>query len=194
MKLGNNRREYGKLSSDWQKQTMTESVPEREELDTEFEPEPSYLAPATEFRATGPSDDFASVIGAESSWQGNFSTEGSVRVEGTVSGEIRAAGTVFISNGAEVKATVYGHFVIIAGSFDGKLYCTERLELQPSSKIKGAIHTKALSVGEGAFIDGEIHMGDVKDFAAIEPVSAAVPSRNGDKEKSAARASGTGDS
>lgn len=193
MKLGN-RREYGKLtSSDWQKRTpeVVEETEEEFEVE-EVQPEPSYLSRIAELRpSTSPSDDYASVIGAESAWQGNFSSEGSIRIDGKVSGEIRAAGTVLISTGAEVKATVYGNFVIVAGSFDGKLYCTERLELQPSSRIKGAIHTKALSVGEGAFIDGEIHMGDVKDLADAEPVgAAATPSRNGDKDNAPAR---TGD-
>jgi cytoskeletal protein CcmA (bactofilin family) len=193
VKLGSNRREYGKLSSDWQKRAPEDAAdePVAELEDETAAPEPSYLSRLTEARPVAmPSDEFSSVIGAESTWQGNFGTEGSVRIDGKTSGEIRAAGTVFISNGAEVKATVYGNFVIIAGSFDGKLYCTERLELHPSSKIKGAIYTKALSVGEGAFIDGEIHMGDVKDFAATEPVAAATPHRNGEsKERASARAS-----
>ena len=34
----------------------------------------------------------------------------------------------------------------------------ECLALEPSSRIKGSIRTKRLSVGDGAFIDGEIHM------------------------------------
>jgi cytoskeletal protein CcmA (bactofilin family) len=192
LKIGN-RREYGKLtSSDWQKRVPEEAVETEEEFEVEeVQSEPSYLSRIAELRPSmAASDDYASVIGAESVWQGNFSSEGSIRIDGKVSGEIRAAGTVLISTGAEVKATVYGNFVIVAGSFDGKLYCTERLELQPSSRIKGAIHTKALSVGEGAFIDGEIHMGDVKEVLDTEPVSASTPHRNGDKEKTTTR---TGD-
>src|SRR5438445_2186905 len=105
-------------------------------------------------------EDFASILGAGSSWTGNLNSEGSVRLDGEISGEINAAGTVLISEGARVNAKIEAKFVIVAGSFDGQIFCAERLELQASSRIKGSIKTKRLSVGDGAFIDGEIHMVD----------------------------------
>lgn len=190
MKLGN-RREYTKLSTDWNKRTEEGEAPEDDFADDYQEPEiqpvPSYTSRSFE-PAPAPSnalsEDYSSVIGAESAWNGNFSTDGNVRVDGNVLGEVKATGTVFISNGADVKATVYGKYVVIAGSFDGNLYCSERLELQPESRTKGVIHTKILSVGEGAFIDGEIHMGETSDLDSAEPLaSAAKPSRNGSASK-----------
>jgi cytoskeletal protein CcmA (bactofilin family) len=183
MKLGN-RREYTKLSTDWNKRDDQEED-STEDFSADYqEPDvqavPSYTSRTMDASpANALAEDYASVIGAESAWNGNFSTEGNVRIDGNVLGEVKATGTVFINNGADVKATVYGKYVVIAGSFDGNLYCSERLELQPESRIKGAIHTKSLSVGEGAFIDGEIHMGDVSDLDSAEPISASKPSRNG---------------
>ncbi|HUF53943.1 MAG TPA: polymer-forming cytoskeletal protein [Dehalococcoidia bacterium] len=189
MKLGN-RREYTKLSTDWNKRGEGEAPEGADFADDYQEPEiapvPSYTRSldASPIAASAMSDDYSSVIGAESAWNGNFSTDGNIRIDGNVLGEVKATGTVFINNGADVKATVYGKYVIIAGSFDGNLYCSERLELQPESRIKGIIHTKALAVGEGAFIDGEIHMGDVADLDGSEVVaSASRSSRNGGARK-----------
>jgi cytoskeletal protein CcmA (bactofilin family) len=192
MKLGN-RREYTKLSTDWNKREDDDAPDEDFSADykePELPPVPSY--PTRSSLDTAPlssmnvmSDDYTSIIGAESAWNGNFSTDGNVRIDGNVLGEVKATGTVFISNGADVKATVYGKFVVIAGAFDGNLYCSERLELQPESRTRGVIHTKALSVGEGAFIDGEIHMGDVSELDTAQPVSAGRTSRNGSGRKEA---------
>src|SRR2546428_3331648 len=116
--------------------------------------------------AAGP-EDYSSILGAGSNWNGNLSTEGSVRLDGEVSGEIKAAGTVLISEGARVDAKIEASFVIVAGSFDGQILCAEWLELQASSRIKGSIKTKRLSVGDGAFIYGEIRM--VEDGAVLTP-------------------------
>jgi cytoskeletal protein CcmA (bactofilin family) len=193
MKLGN-RREYTKLSTDWNKREEegTDAAEFADEYqEPEIAPVPDFSRPlsASPIAASAMSDDYSSVIGAESAWNGNFSTDGNIRIDGNVLGEVKATGTVFINNGADVKATVYGKYVIIAGAFDGNLYCSERLELQPESRIKGIIHTKALSVGEGAFIDGEIHMGDVADMDGAEHVaSSSRSSRNGGSRKESVEA------
>lgn len=186
MKLGG-RREYGKINS-WSTRTKEVDVTEEEPMDEYSEEAPAVEAPTYTPRAMNlapdaPSDDYASIIGPESTWNGNLTTEGSIRIEGNVLGEVRATGTVFISDSADVRATVYGKFVIVAGAFDGNLYCSERLELQPESRIKGAINTKSLAVAEGAFIDGEIHMGEVEDFATSPLEAAARPSGNGRGKK-----------
>jgi cytoskeletal protein CcmA (bactofilin family) len=193
MKLGN-RREYTKLNTDWNKRD--EEAPESGDFaddyqEPEIAPVPSYSRSVdpSPMAASPMSDDYSSVIGAESAWNGNFSTDGNIRIDGNVLGEVKATGTVFINNGADVKATVYGKFVVVAGSFDGNLYCSERLELQPESRIKGIIHTKSLSVGEGAFIDGEIHMGEVADLDGSEHVaSTSRSSRNGGSRKESVEA------
>ena len=185
MKLGN-RREYGKLNSDWAKRHNDDELPADEYVEAadDVDAQPVSFTPrALDPLPAMPSSDFASVIGAETTWKGNVSSDGSIRIDGIAQGEIRATDTVLISSGADVKATIYGKYVIIAGSFDGDVFCSERLELQPQSKIKGAIRTKALSVGEGAFIDGEIHMGEVDEHTASGPLSAGGRhSRNGGKK------------
>jgi cytoskeletal protein CcmA (bactofilin family) len=177
LKLGNNRR-YGQLprNTDWQDKAV-EFDPELEEATTEAAAPASAADNSYDFLQT-PADaasdtpaapeECSSVIGSGSTWQGNLTTDASVRLEGKVSGDIKASGTVHITDGAQVNATVHARFVIISGSFDGKLYCTERLELRPSSRIQGSITTRSLSVGEGAFIDGEIHMTDeVPDHKSV---------------------------
>jgi cytoskeletal protein CcmA (bactofilin family) len=183
MKIGNSRRDMGTLKNDWQAHE-DDDLPEDIEPEASFQPAPKP-AKRWEDQVERPAsaEDCSSVIGSGSVWQGNFQTDGSVRLDGKVSGEVKAAGTVIITQGAQVNAVIQARFVVIGGSFDGQLYCSERLELLPTSRIKGSMTTPQISVGEGAFIDGEIHMVEestsvaapAKQFSQVKPIAAELP-------------------
>jgi cytoskeletal protein CcmA (bactofilin family) len=120
----------------------------------------------------------ANVIAAGSKWSGTLNIEDSVRIEGQLSGEVNAKGTVHISEGARVEAKIRASFVIVSGAFKGEVRCSERLELLPKSRLEGQIVTKVLNVHEGAVLDGSIQM-----TAEREPATTArtreTPERNG---------------
>ncbi|MPZ49295.1 MAG: hypothetical protein GEU75_08345 [Dehalococcoidia bacterium] len=103
-------------------------------------------------------DKCANVIAAGSKWNGSLNIDDSVRIEGQLSGEVNAKGTVHISEGARVDAKIKAAFVVVSGAFKGEVRCSERLELMPKSRIEGQIVTKVLNVHEGAVVDGTIQM------------------------------------
>jgi cytoskeletal protein CcmA (bactofilin family) len=113
--------------------------------------------------AATPPDKCVNVIAAGSRWSGSLNIDDSVRIEGQVSGEVVAKGTVHIAEGARVEAKVRAAFVVVAGSFKGEVRCDERLELTPKGKVEGDIVTKSLTISEGATIDGSIQMTAPKD-------------------------------
>lgn len=143
------------------------------------------IAPAAQppERTAANPEDCGSIISAGSTWQGTLKLEGSVRIDGQFAGEVDAQETVYISEGAQVDAKVKAAFVIVAGDFQGEVRCTERLELLPTSHVQGELTTKALTIREGAFIDGQIHMTGGE--SASTPVSAArqpnQPNQSGKK-------------
>ncbi len=120
----------------------------------------AYESAPTQSLKPGPTppERCPSVVSSGSEWQGTLKVDGSVRIEGRLSGELEAKDTVHVMAGAEVEAKVRAAFVVIAGSFDGQILCTERVELMPTSRTKGEVETKSLTVHEGAYIDGKIHM------------------------------------
>jgi cytoskeletal protein CcmA (bactofilin family) len=144
--------------------TVLESPPE--EPRTSFSP---FTDRETKPTAT-PSEKCANVIAAGSKWSGTLNIEDSVRIEGQLSGEVVAKGTVHIGEGARVEAKVRAAFVVVAGNFKGEVRCDERLELTPKGRVEGDIVTKSLTISEGATIDGSIQMTAPKDR-----------SRNGDE-------------
>jgi cytoskeletal protein CcmA (bactofilin family) len=125
--------------------------------------------------ATDP-DKCANVVAAGSRWSGSLTIDDSVRIEGQLSGEVNAKGTVHISDGARVEAKIRAAFVVISGSFKGQVRCTERLELMPKSRVEGELITKVLNVHEGAQLDGNIQMTE-RSGAKADATEAAEPER-----------------
>ena len=109
-----------------------------------------------------PPERCADVMGAGSKWKGTLVVQDSVRIDGQVTGEVEAKGTIHISEGAQVDAKLRAAFVVIAGSFRGEVKALERIELLPKSKVQAELETKALSVVDGAIFDGAIRMSTEK--------------------------------
>lgn len=205
MRIGNNaRRENNQnVKNDWRSRQAAddedlEEDDEEEVVAATFEPQktqaasqPSQKRWEDQIEKPSSPDQCASIIGAGTTWQGTLVSDASIRLDGKISGEVKAAGTVHITEGAQVNAVVQAKFVVVAGSFDGQLYASSRLELMPTSRVKGAITTPQFAVGEGAFIDGEIHMVEESAVSNVKPFSAARASEATDalaKDESVAAA------
>jgi len=122
-----------------------------------------------------PDDDNASVVSLGSVWQGSLKIDGSVKIEGQMTGEVEAKNMVFVAEGAQVDAKVRAALVVIAGEFKGEVHCSERLEIKPTGRVDASLATKSLEVHEGAFISGEIRMTHMSEPAS----KTASPPANG---------------
>lgn len=102
--------------------------------------------------------ELSSVVSTGSSWQGTLRVDGSVRIEGKLSGEVEAGELVFVAETAEVDAELRAATVVVAGRFQGKVQCRERLEIMPTGRVSAELTTKSLVVHDGAFVEGQVHM------------------------------------
>ncbi len=100
------------------------------------------------------------IIEVDASMQGSLSFKEPVnlRINGRFDGTLDAAGSLIISEGAEVKATIRGELIVVGGSLTGDIIASRRLELGPSARVSGKITTPSLIVREGATLDGQIEM------------------------------------
>jgi cytoskeletal protein CcmA (bactofilin family) len=120
-----------------------------------------------------------SVIDAWLNIHGNLQSEGDVRVDGHISGDIRCAHLIV---GRE--ATVTGHIVaeeaVVRGRVKGTIRAN-RVVLQDTACVESDIIHKVLSVDEGAAFDGlSCHRND-----PFEGHEAASASKAAKKRKSA---------
>jgi cytoskeletal protein CcmA (bactofilin family) len=132
-----------------------------------------------------PPEKCVNVIAAGSRWKGSLNIADSVRIDGQLSGDVEAQGTIHISEGAQVDAKIRAAYVVICGSFQGEVRCSERLELLPKSKVQGEIVAKVLNVHEGAIVDGSVRMStDKVEGKAEEPAPRRETAANGSRSRS----------
>ncbi len=98
------------------------------------------------------------LVAANAVWEGKLRSDGDVRVEGVVQGEIDTAATLVVAQAARVQGTIHARNVMIGGEVEGDVLCEERLEVLPGGSARGQINSGTLVVHEGAYIDSRFQM------------------------------------
>ncbi len=98
------------------------------------------------------------VLGPRDSLVGKLTTEGDVRIHGTLEGELAAGGDVWIEDKATVKATVEGRNVNVRGDLEGDLVVKDRLLLAGSGSVQGNVRVRRLAIEDGATLNGNVNM------------------------------------
>jgi cytoskeletal protein CcmA (bactofilin family) len=101
-----------------------------------------------------------SLIAHGSQIAGNFRFTDGLRVDGDVTGNIRAnedqPSILVISESATVVGEVHADHIIINGTVKGPIFATVMLELQPKARIEGDVHYAALEMHQGALVAGQL--------------------------------------
>ncbi|MCZ6775518.1 MAG: polymer-forming cytoskeletal protein [Ignavibacteria bacterium] len=103
-------------------------------------------------------NDDLSLVGAGTLIEGKIKTDGSIRVDGTLIGEIVAKASAAIGLTGTVEGGVMAKNVTIAGKVKGTVTATEKLTLEGKSITRGDIRASKLIVDEGATFDGQCAM------------------------------------
>jgi cytoskeletal protein CcmA (bactofilin family) len=93
-----------------------------------------------------------SVVDAWLTITGNLESQGDVRVEGQIAGDIRCANLV-VGRDAMVTGDIVAEEAIVRGKVKGTIRAN-RVILQDTACVESAIYHKVLSVDEGATFDG----------------------------------------
>ena len=101
-----------------------------------------------------------SLIAEGSHIAGNIRFTDGLRIDGEVTGDIRAndehASLLVISESARVMGSVMADHIIINGSVKGPVVAQHMLELQPKARIDGDVEYTALEMHQGALIRGQL--------------------------------------
>jgi cytoskeletal protein CcmA (bactofilin family) len=95
--------------------------------------------------------------------EGTLTCEGSVRIDGTIQGDVISYGNVTVGEQGEINGQVNGQIIIIGGKVSGEINAKEKLTLESKSNLKGDVFTKILVVEAGAYFDGKSNMGEHKE-------------------------------
>ncbi len=103
-----------------------------------------------------------SIIGAGLHVVGELATDGVIKIEGSISGSIRAGRQVLVTSGGMVEGDVYTAEAIIGGEVRGSVHADERVEIQETAVVQGDVVTRRLLVQEGGDINGHVRMGEAR--------------------------------
>jgi cytoskeletal protein CcmA (bactofilin family) len=127
------------------------------------------VSPRPTNRATAQADEeLESTIGEQTTVDGSFKSENSIRVRGSVQGEIESSRSIVVDNQANVNAKVTAQAVTVAGQVNGQIHCSGRVEILPSGRVIGEINAGALVMQEGAFFEGNLKMGGRTSEVAMQ--------------------------
>jgi len=94
------------------------------------------------------------VIGEKSYFTGNFSINGSLRIDGRFEGKSLKADQLYIGHDGKVKTNIEAVSVIVEGLIMGNINATSRVLLMPTAKVYGDIRTPELIIQNGVLLEG----------------------------------------
>lgn len=107
------------------------------------------------------------MIGPGTKIIGNIETNGDIRIDGNIEGNINSKGKVVVGNNGLVKGEVICSNAEISGTVQGKMAITELLSLKASSKVSGDIKSGKLSIEPGAIFTGTCSMGNTTSTGPV---------------------------
>jgi cytoskeletal protein CcmA (bactofilin family) len=117
---------------------------------------------AKEIEQPQPREGVVSIIGPGMRVVGDCDTDGTLRVEGTVEGTVRAGKAVVVGKDGSINGDIITQDAIIGGRVNGKVFAESRLELQATAMVEGEIRARRIKLDEGGRLNGNVHIGELK--------------------------------
>lgn len=115
-----------------------------------------------------------SLIGADLTVLGNLVSEGSIRVDGEVQGDLHA-NAVVIGERATVTGGIIANDVVVHGNVMGSIR-GKKVQLQSTSRVEGDIYHSSLGMEQGSLFEGKSRRSDDPTRGATPP---EAPKREG---------------
>ena len=106
-----------------------------------------------------PVNDATSMIGAGTNITGHLDTNGDVRIDGTLKGNIYGKAKVLIGPMGVVEGDIHCREANIMGQVTGCIKVMELLHLKGKAAVAGDIHTAKLLIEPSVNFNGQCHMG-----------------------------------
>ncbi|PIQ45242.1 MAG: hypothetical protein COW04_08615 [Deltaproteobacteria bacterium CG12_big_fil_rev_8_21_14_0_65_43_10] len=102
-------------------------------------------------------EKLGSFIGSNCHFKGDIKAQGTLRIDGTVEGNIEA-NWLILGETAHLKGDTVSRGIIVGGRVDGNLNAREIIEIKAKGQVTGEITTSKLSIAEGAMFNGRSSM------------------------------------
>ena len=124
-----------------------------------------------------------SVLGSGLTIEGTVSSQGDVRIEGTIKGDVTAEGEVNITSTGVVDGEVTAARLVVAGKVNGSLAATDSARLSSGCKVKADVSSPRLQLDDGATLNGRVDMGGTSKAAQRPSTERTTQSSTGSEAK-----------
>jgi len=100
----------------------------------------------------------ASLIGAGTTMKGDITSNGDLRIDGTLVGNIHCSAKVIIGANGNVQGDINGQTADILGKVTGTIKVKDLLQIKGGSTVNGNIEAAKLQIEPAANFNGECHM------------------------------------
>lgn len=114
------------------------------------------------------------LIGKGAVCGGDFTAEGSVRIDGTINGSVKVTGSLIVGAAGAIYGDVEAAGAMIGGEIQGNVVAPEKVELTATAKVIGDIQTATIVIDEKAIFQGKCDMNQETGTKRPRPSARAV--------------------
>ena len=107
---------------------------------------------------SAPGTGSATIIAAGTTLKGDLSSNGDIRIDGTLQGNIQCQAKVVIGSNGAVDGDISGQQADIMGKVTGTIKVKELLQLKGGSFVSGNLYAGKLQIEPSANFNGQCHM------------------------------------
>ena len=100
------------------------------------------------------------LIGAGTVVEGKIRSQGSVRVDGKLVGEVTASESLAVGISGEVEGNISAKNITVGGKVRGSIVASEKVIFEGKSVVRGDVRATRLVIDEGAIVDGKVSMSE----------------------------------
>lgn len=123
-------------------------------------------------------ESFATLVGRQTSIQGELQIQESIRIDGHLKGQIRGATdqpvAVVISANGHVEGDITARRVVVAGRVSGQIHALDRVELHAGCLVQGDIRYGSIAIEHGARVLGLLLQVDEAQAGLEQDAQAAI--------------------
>jgi cytoskeletal protein CcmA (bactofilin family) len=113
----------------------------------------------TEMQETTNGGNGTTLISAGTTLKGDISSNGDLRIDGTIIGNIHSAAKIIVGSNGVVEGDISGNQADIVGKVSGNIRAKELLQLRGESIVAGNLYAGKLQVEPSSTFNGQCHMG-----------------------------------
>jgi cytoskeletal protein CcmA (bactofilin family) len=133
----------------------------KEKQDGKRQPGPGEGAEMDNLEAAVPregNEEINAFVGKGVSFKGVISYNGTVRIDGTLDGEIHTEGILLVGEDAVLTAKITAGTVVCKGKITGDISAREKVKLRAPAVVNAGVKAPLISMEEGVVFNGTLEM------------------------------------